>query len=367
MLSSNYSSHFTFYSYELLKSKNEKKKNFNDNLTLLISTSGSTGTSKLVRLSYDNLNSNIQSIIQFLPIREDDITITTLPMSYVYGLSIINTHLYKGACITLNNRSLVNKFFWQAMQKHKVTSFGGVPYTYTMLDKIGLENFSLNHLRYTTQAGGRLNEKILNKTIQTYKKQDIKLILMYGAAEATARMSYLPWSDVEKKLGSIGKPIPQGEFYIRDEENHKINESDKEGELVYKGKNVCMGYAQNIDDLNLGDENKGILNTGDIAFRDKDGFYFLLGRKDRFIKIYGMRINLQEIEDLVLNRGAESMCLQNEENRITILVKNYDKLDDLKEYISKLTNIHPSVFTIKKIKDFPLTNNYKLSYYSRYF
>ena len=138
-------------------------------------------------------------ISKSLSISAKDIAITTLPMSYVYGLSIINTHINKGATIVLNTKSIVEKDFWIAMQKHRVTNFGGVPYTYSILERINLTSFNLKHLKYTTQAGGKLNIKTTKKILEEYKKLNIKLFIMYGAAEATARMSCLAWNNIEKK------------------------------------------------------------------------------------------------------------------------------------------------------------------------
>ena len=186
---SNFSLIYDFFDYELIKSNKVTKKKLNKELTLLVSTSGSTGSSKLVRQSKTDLKSNTEAISKYLAISKKDTTITTLPMSYVYGLSIINTHLKQGATIVLNSKSIVEKGFWTLMQKHKVTNFGGVPYTYSMLERINLSNFNLKHLKYTTQAGGKLNIKTTKKILEEYKKTNIKLFIMYGAAEATARMS----------------------------------------------------------------------------------------------------------------------------------------------------------------------------------
>ena len=133
-------------------------------------------------------------------------------------------------------------------------------------------------------------------------------------------------------------------------------------ELIYKGNNVCMGYAENIQDLKRGDENKGILKTGDVAYKDKDNFYYLVGRKDRYIKIYGMRINLQDLEEIILEYGVENICLEEKQNKILIFVKKYKKIEMLKKYLIDLTNLHSSSIEIKNIKEFPLNLNYKISY-----
>lgn len=358
----NYSSIYSFYNYELLEANKKSKTKIHDNLSLLLSTSGSTGTPKHVRQSFENVYSNTDSIVKYLNISEEDISITTLPMSYVYGLSIINTHLNRGACIALNNHSVIEKKFWTFLKKNKVCSFGGVPYTYQILDKINFEKYDLKYLKYTTQAGGKLNLKLSEKIINYYKETGKKFFIMYGAAEATARMSYLPWEFANQKVGSVGIPIPGGKFWIEDEKGNKILENDKTGELIFLGKNVCLGYANNIYDLSKGDENKGILRTGDIAKKDKDNFYYIVGRKDRYVKIHGNRINLAELEHIIYDFGVQSLCRVDEENKITIFVKKLNKIDQLRKHLSKLTNLHPATFMLKKINNFPLNKNYKISY-----
>ena len=357
----NFSTIYTFGSYFLLKIKNQKKKILNDQLSLLISTSGSTGSSKLVRQSLSNINNNTESIVNYLKILETDITITTLPMSYVYGLSIINTHLSQGATVVLNNESVTRKEFWNNLQKNKVTNFGGVPYIYSILEKIDFKNFDLKHLKYTTQAGGKIHKHTAQNIIKKFDSINTKLYLMYGAAEATARMSYLPWENIDK-IESIGKPIPGGEFELKDLNNKTILDPNIHGNLIYKGKNVCMGYAKNFEDLSKGDENNGRLETGDIAYKDKDNFYYLVGRKDRYIKIYGMRINLQELENIVSNFGFENICMQNKENTIEVYIKGKFDLNKLKINLANKTRIHPSVFVFESVKEFSLNKNLKFSY-----
>ena len=184
---------------------------------------------------------------------------------------------------------------------------------------------------------------------------------MYGAAEATARMSFLPPEFSSKKIGSIGVPIPGGKFWIEENNKKKIEKENEIGELYYSGKNVCLGYAENINDLSKGDENKGILKTGDIAKKDKDNFYYILGRNDRFVKIFGNRINLDELENSISKFGVQSLCKVNEENRITIFVKQLKEVENIKKNIKNLTDLHP-VFNFKTLSEFPLNKNFKTAY-----
>ena len=362
ILLTGYSTEFVFYNYSLLKRANEIKIKLHDDLMLLISTSGSTGSIKFVRQSYTNLKSNTNSISKYLNISEIDNSITTLPMSYVYGLSVVNTHLKNGASITLNNWSIIQKAFWEKIYKNKVTNFAGVPYTYEIIEKLELKKFDLKSLKYTTQAGGKLPIKTAKNIISKYEKSDIKLIIMYGASEATARMTYLPWKDVKKKPESIGKSIPGGTIWLENEFGKKINTKNKYGEIIYKGKNVSMGYASNLSDLNKGDINNLILRTGDIGYKDEDGYYYLVGRKDRFIKIHGLRVNLSEVEEIISKMNIKSMCLKGNANKILIYIKEKKKIEVLKKNLSQLLNLHPTTFVIQIIKEFPLNKNYKISY-----
>jgi len=353
-----YSSIFKYKSYILLKRKKDEISVLNKDLMLLMSTSGTTGSPKFVRQSYLNVFSNTKNIIKYLNIKSKDITITSLPFTYVYGLSVINTHLFAGATIVLTNYSMVEKKFWDLFSAFKVNNFSGVPYNYSIIEKISKKGLP-SSLEYTTQAGGKMNHALIKNIINIYKKNKIKLIQMYGASEATSRMSYLKWKYAEKKVGSIGKPIPGGSFYLIDKKGKKIKKKNKKGELVYKGKNVCMGYADNLEGLSLPDLNKGILKTGDIAYEDKDGFYYIVGRKNRFIKIYGIRVNLSELESILSKKGIDTVMREAAENRINVYFNNSSKTKEGIKYISKITSISSNVFITKIISKKNLTNNFK--------
>jgi len=344
-------------SYRLYKKKFTKELPLNKDLMLMMTTSGSTGSPKFVRQSYENVESNTESIIKYLNIKKSDVTITSLPISYVYGLSIINTHLFKGSTIIMTNISIFEKIFWNLVNKYKVSSFGGVPFQYNIIEKIFRKSVPRS-LKYTTQAGGKMNHLLLKNIINIYKKNKIKFIQMYGAAEATSRMSYLKWRD-SKKLGSIGKPIPGGKFYIIGKNGKKINKIYQKGELVFEGKNVCMGYAESLKDLSLPNVNKGLLKTRDIAYKDSQGFYYVEGRKDRYAKIYGARVNLSELEEILLKKGVDVIMKEGGENQIYSYFKNLKDLKKGIKFISRLTFINPKVFQGKILLMKNLMKNYK--------
>ena len=247
---SDYSFKADFENYRLISNKINNKKNFNNDLFMLISTSGSTGSKKQVMLTKKNLISNTMSIIKDLGVNSEDICITTLPPSYVYGMSIINTHLFSGAKILLNKSSVIEKEFWNKIRKFNVTNFGGVPYTYELIHKYFLKKENFQNIRYLTQAGGFLSDKIKLEIITFLAKFHKKFITMYGAAEGTARLSYLPWESALKKNGSIGIAISGGNFSIVDTKGTEIKNPYQVGELVYKGENVFLGYSNSYKDLN---------------------------------------------------------------------------------------------------------------------
>ncbi len=363
----NFENKLNFHNYILIKNKKSFKKKINSDLFLLQSTSGSTGSPKNVRISYENIITNTNSIIQDLNIMEDDIAITTLPVSYVYGLSIINSHLKVGAKITLNKNSIFEQKFWKRLVLSKSNNFGGVPFTYEMLLKIGLKKKYFQFIRYSTIAGGHLQSKIKTKILDFYEKNNISLITMYGAAEATARMAYLPPQFSRKKNGSIGIPINKGKLVIEDDKKNILNKPYKEGEIIYKGKNVFMGYANNYKDLIKKNLNNYILRTGDTGYFDKDGFFYVVGKKSRYVKITGNRISLDEIEKIIYDYGYKNICIQKTKDKIDIYVNKKNIENKIKTYISKYTNLHLSIFNVSYIKTFPMTKNNKIDYNNEIF
>ena len=202
------------HNYVLLKTGYEKKYPLFDELGLLITTSGSTGSPKLVRQSYTNVLDNAQSIVKYLKLDDTERPITTLPMNYVYGLSIINSHFLVGATLLLTDKGLMQKEFWSFFKEQEATSFGGVPYTYEMLDKLRFFRMKLPSLRTMTQAGGKITPELHEKFAAYAAEQGKNFVVMYGAAEATARMGYLPPEKAVEKKGSMGIPIPGGVFHL---------------------------------------------------------------------------------------------------------------------------------------------------------
>jgi long-chain acyl-CoA synthetase len=347
--------------YSLLKIDEQTLHVLNKSLALLLTTSGSTGSPKLVRLSYENLHENSKSISNYLSIDKSEKPITLMSMNYSFGLSIINSHLINGSTILLTSKSVMQREFWNFLKKYKATSISGVPYIFEMLIKLKFFRMSLPSLKTITQAGGKLNNNILNQFAVYCKKSKIKFYVMYGQTEASPRMSYLSPKNLLYKMGSIGLPIPDGKFYLIDSFKKKIIINDTVGELVFKGKNVCHGYAKSLLDLKKENENKNILHTGDLAKRDNDGFYYIVGRKKRFVKLFGNRLSLDHIENLIKNITINCACVDLN-NKVLIYLTENNLSKKVINYISSITKIHHSAFEIKIIKKIPLNSNGKINY-----
>ncbi len=334
-----------------------------DELALLLTTSGSTGSPKFVRQSYTNIHSNAESIASYLELDEGERPITTLPMNYTYGLSIINSHLLVGATILVTQSTLVQKEFWDFLKEKEATSFGGVPYTYEMLDRLRIYRMDIPSIRTMTQAGGRLSPELHAKYARYAKDNGKQFIVMYGQCEATARMSYLPDKDSIDKCGSIGIAIPGGAFEITDVSGNSIKEPDVAGELVYRGPNVTLGYAEGASDLKKGDEFRGVLHTGDVARFDEDGYLYIVGRMKRFLKVYGNRVNLDEIDSMVKARFGNIDCASSGvDDHVFIFVTDPSLQADVKEFVVSKTKLNQAAFKVVVIDDIPKSDSGKIQY-----
>ncbi len=333
-------------------------------LAVLIPTSGSTGSPKLVRQSYRNIIANTESIIEYLQIDSTERAVTTLPMNYVYGLSVLHTHLYAGATIVLTDATVYSKKFWDLFEQEQITSFAGVPFIYEMLHKLKVvKKNPLSSLRYMTQAGGKLSPDLQQSFSEFAAETGRRFIVMYGASEATARMGYLPFENALEKKGSMGKAIPGGRFEIIDEEGECITESNKVGELIYFGDNVTLGYAQEGADLEKGDENHGRLATGDMAYRDDDGFYYISGRKKRFLKILGKRTNLDETERILKKElNTIDVACGGIDDELRIFIVDEALKDKALDAAVSIIGINRGLCKIKVIDEIPKNNSGKVLY-----
>ena len=306
---------------------------------------------------------NAKSIVQYLELDETEKPITTLPMNYTYGLSIINSHLLVGATILVTNKGLMQKEFWSFFKNEGATSFGGVPYTYEMLDRLRFSRMQLPTLRYMTQAGGKLIPELHAKFAKYAENNSKRFIVMYGQCEATARMGYLPAQKAVEKCGSMGIAIPGGKFKLIDVDGKEITVALTTGELVYEGENVTLGYAECGEDLIKGDERGGILQTGDMAQFDADGYYYIVGRKKRFLKIYGNRVNLDEIDRLIKGKFDGIDCASTGvDDHMYIFVTDESIAKQVREFVIFKTRLNPAAFKTIVINEIPKNDAGKTLY-----
>lgn len=342
---------------------NEQGPEMYEDLSLLLTTSGSTGSPKLVRHSYKNIQEQPKNVAAFFELDTNERAMLDLPYNYTYGLSVVMSHLYSGATVLLCGYKMMQAEYWEFLENNRATSYTGVPFSYDMLHKMRFTRMNLPHLNLLTQGAGKLPENLFREMAEYARDNGKRFIPTYGQTEGTARMAYLPSDMVLEKTGSIGKAIPNGRLYLIDEKGNEIETMEAEGEMAYEGPNVTLGYAVTAEDLKKGDERNGKLVTGDIAKRDKDGYYYIIGRMKRFLKLYGNRVSLDRCE-LLLKEKFEIQCAcgGNDDNLIIF----YEKCDiDKKEmihYLSEVMKIYVKTIKAVELEQLPKNEAGKILY-----
>ncbi len=272
---------------------------------------------------------------------------TSLPLSYCYGLSVLHSHLTRGAAAIVTGLSVVDPGFWNLARTAKATAFAGVPYTFELLDRVGFADLDLPSLRYITQAGGKLSADRVQRFAELGRRQGWDLIVMYGATEATARIAYLPIDRLLDAPQAVGVPIPVGRFTI-----------DDEGELIYHGPNVMLGYAQSPKDFALG-RTIDYLCTGDLAHRRPDGLYEIVGRRSRFLKLFGLRVDLDQLEHRLRLDGIQALCTGDDTELIVAVAKG---TPDPAALICAKVGLPPSAVRSLVLDELPRNANGKPDY-----
>ena len=322
-------------------------------LSHLLPTSGSTGSPKLVRHKYDNIEAAGLNISTFFELKETDRPLMVLPLYYTMGLSMVFSHLRVGATILITGLSMTDPNFWKFLKEQQATSFTGVPYSFQILNLMRFFRMDLPHLELLTQGGGKMPTDLNQKFAEYCRDNGKRWIATYGQSECTARMAYLPAKWAVEKVGSIGIAVPNGELSLIDAEGNPITSPHTEGEMCYRGKNVTMGYAREQADLVLGDERNGYIRTGDLAYFDEDGCYYIVGRMGRFLKLFGMRVGLDECEQIVQTEcGIECACVGTDEKMI-VYITNADKQNEVKDTLVQKTHIVATSFAIRVIPEIP--------------
>jgi acyl-CoA synthetase (AMP-forming)/AMP-acid ligase II/acyl carrier protein len=333
-------------------------------LRLLLSTSGSTGTPKFVKLSEANIQSNAKAIADYLGLTTSERAYAHLKPYYSYGLSVIHSHLHAGAALILANKSVTEPEFLAQVKTLRATSFAGVPYTFETLSHMGFRLDDYPDLRMLTQAGGKMESHLVADFARRCRASGKAFFVMYGQTEAAPRMSYLPLAFTEQYPSSIGVAIPGGELFIVDADKTRIEQADQQGELAYRGPNVMMGYATSAEDL-ASDETPDCLFTGDIAYRNQDGLFFIVGRTSRFVKMFGLRINLDQIQS-ELKKTFPHVAVAGNDSAIALAFSHVQPSDvqGIKKELATLYHLPESSFDVRIYEAIPLLPSGKYDYRS---
>ncbi|HEX6343339.1 AMP-binding protein [Umezawaea sp.] len=337
-------------------------------LAVLLPTSGSTGNPKFVRLSRTAVLSNAEAIAEVLGIGADEVAPTSLPLHYSYGLSVLNSHLLRGATVVVEATGVMGRPFWQAVADHKITSLAGVPYHYEMLKRLRFDPAKYPSLRTITQAGGKLRDDLVTEFNDKMVAAGGRMFVMYGQTEAAPRMATVPAEKLAEKLGSAGPALPGGAFTIRTGAGAETTEPGVVGEVLYRGPNVMMGYAESEAELADGDSRGGVLETGDLGRLDEDGYLFITGRLKRIGKVFGNRVNLDDLEQIVRGAGLDTGAVAAVPAGDKVVVWLEDRGADTRKAVARelaeKLHMHVSGFDVREVDALPLLASGKVDYRS---
>lgn len=341
------------FGYALLKTGYGAGYELHDDLCLLVPTSGSTGSPKLVRMSYENIRSN--AVSGTVLYRDAELVpVLNLPMNYAYILAVLNIHLMHGSKVLPVTKSILQRAFWDFFRDNDANEIHGVPNTYEMLMRLLSGKTEPPKIVLMTQSGGKMSLELSEKLANYALAHGARLAVIYGQSEATAILGFLSEDMVTEKCGSIGKPLPGSAYHLIDENGEKISQSGVSGELVFTGPGVTLGYAEKREDLARGDDFGGVLHTGDIATFDDDGYYYIVGRKKRFLKLYGKRVSLDEVETLVKGQFPDSDCAAaGRDDEMRIYMTDTSQANEVVGFISEKTGIFHGAFHVIGISEIP--------------
>lgn len=328
---------------------------------LLLPTSGSTGSPRYVRISYNNLKSQAEAIGLYLNINASSRTITSLPTHYSFGFSILNSYLFNHGQIVMSNKSAIEHKYWDTFSDNHITSLSGVPFSFDLWKKSGFLARKFPNLNTLTQAGGHMNKDIKAEFLDYCEGNRIDFYVMYGQTEATARMSFVPPGMLKNKLESAGVPISHGRIEIRNLQSGNLCRQWEIGEVIYRGPNVSLGIAENRNDLSDEDRFKGILTTGDLGFLDDDAYLHIVGRSKRIAKVFGYRVNLDELERELQKCNGEVACIEHN-NKIKVFISRLEILTCLKRIIYEEKKLPRSSVEILLLKEIPRLASGKIFY-----
>ncbi len=347
--------------YVLMKTENVPYL-IHDKLQLLMTTSGSTGSPKLVRYKKGNLEANARNVAKAFGWSSKERPVCDLGMQYTMGLNVINTHLYVGATVLLTTYNLFDANFWEYIKEERATNFTGVPFSYDILARLHFEQMDLPYLTTLAEGGGKLTDKRFAELAEYAQQNGKHFIATFGTTETSARMCLLPPELAEEKVGSIGRAIPEGELFLVDADGKVIEDQIAEGELCYRGPNVTMGYALSREDLLKDDEWNGVFRTGDLARRDEDGCYFITGRLSRFLKLLSYRVSLDQCERLIQEHFGIDCACTGTDQRMEIFITDEAYARDVQNFICEKTGLFKTLFSISTVDTIPRNDSGKVKY-----
>ncbi len=330
-----------------------------DELALLLSTSGSTGSPKLVRISADNIAANASGIARSLGLSPEQRAVTSVPLCYSYGLSILTSHLTAGSPVLVTDLSPLTGAFWTLVHRTATTTIGGTPLIHrvTLARRHGRLPPSV---RVMTQAGARLPERLTRAALAWSRETGGAFHCMYGQTEATSRITCLPASRLADKMGSVGTALTGGQVTVG-----MPHADGADGAILYSGPNVMLGYAACRDDLARGRE-VGTLDTGDLGRLDSDGFLYVTGRLSRFAKILDRRVSLDDIEEwFESGSGAAPVAAVAVAGSTMIVAFTTDEpavLEPVRLEITAALAVPASAVTVRRLAAVPRTANGKVDY-----
>lgn len=343
----------TFMGHALSEAEDVEPVVVNPDLAVLQLTSGSTGSPKAVRLSFQNIQSVSESIGRYMNLDSSRVFYAHLPFHYVYGLSIVHVAATHGASLFFPESSFVQRDFWEQGKRFGVTDFSGVPFHYETLDKLRFSAEIYSFLKCATQAGGKLAPELVRKFFELFAATDVHFFVMYGQAEASPRMSFLGPVAKKTQFDSVGRPVDIGRFEISDSD-------DGVGEVRYHGQNVALGYATCREDLAKGDDFCGVLSTGDVGYLGSDGHLYLRGRVKRMVKIVGESVYLEEVEALLREKFGNLAVIGREDQLVVVVPSDFEPTKNRVQ--SELPWIRPRHIRLHQVAKIPIKASGKIDY-----
>ena len=356
-----YPTEFTYWGYKLMNTGFTSPA-MAPELALLLPTSGSTGSPKLVRHKLENVEASARAVSSAFAFNENSRGMVSLPLNFTQGLNVATSHLYVGGTALMTKATITMREFWNFFKAEHAESFTGVPYSYEVLDKLRFFRMDLPDLKIINQGGGRMPDTLFTKCTTYATDTGRKFIATYGSTETTSRMAYLPAEVAAEKIGSIGKALPGYRIELKDADGNLITNANEDGEIVFYGANVTLGYAESAADLTKGDERCGVYATGDLAHYDEDGYLYVVGRKARFLKLFGYRVSLDSMERRIKASLGIACACTGTDKRMTVFVEREDVADDVMKILMETTNLHKQAFAVQFIENIPKNDSGKILY-----